>query len=115
MYNLKSNSGVATGTQFCGPQSKPIIDPNFWPFSVFNAPAFSNITGMSTSSTTTVIPSITSAGVSTTTVNPLVTTTGITVPSSTTPYTGTGTSSTIRTTTTTTTTSSTTCKILLFL
>jgi len=99
------NSGVATGTEFCGPQSKPIIDPTFWPFSVFNAPAFSNITGMSTSSTTTIIPSVTTQAVSTTTANPSITTTGITVPSSTTPYTGTGTSSTVRTTTTTSTTS----------
>ena len=104
------NSGVATGTEFCGPQSKPIIDPTFWPFSVFNAPAYSNITGMSTSSTTTIIPNVTTAAVSTTTANPSVTTTGITVPSSTTPYTGTGTSSTVRTTTTTSTTSTATSK-----
>lgn len=121
-------SGVVTGTQFCGPQSKPIVDPNFWPFNVFNSIAFANMTGFTTSSTTTIIPNVTTAGVSTTTANPGVTTTGIVVPSSTTLYTGkrgsgwrcedgnerqgdaigTGTSSTIRTTTTTVTTTSTT-------
>ncbi|CAF4279938.1 unnamed protein product, partial [Rotaria sordida] len=46
---------------------------------------------------------ITTPAISTTTANPAITTTGITVPSSTTPYTGIGTSSTVRTTTTTST------------
>ncbi len=122
---IDENSGVVTGTEFCGPQSKPILDPNFWPFTIFNSIAYANITGLSTTSTTTIIPNVTTAGVSTTTANPAVTTSGITVPSSTTPYTGmlreiifslflvhnkwneigTGTSSTVVTTVITTTTS----------
>ncbi|CAF1016655.1 unnamed protein product [Rotaria sp. Silwood1] len=100
--------GVVTGTEFCGPQSRPITDPNFWPFNIFNSAAYANMTGMTTSSTTTIIPNVTTQAVSTTTANPAITTTGITVPSSTTPYTGTGTSSTIRTTTTTSSSTSTT-------
>ncbi|CAF4667715.1 unnamed protein product, partial [Rotaria sp. Silwood2] len=115
--------GVVTGTEFCGPQSRPILDPNFWTFNIFNSAAYSNLTGMSTSSTTTIIPNITTQAISTTTANPAITTTGITVPSSTTPYTGkyfclinlrhwfnilgTGASSTVRTTTTSTSSTST--------
>ncbi|CAF1403097.1 unnamed protein product [Rotaria sordida] len=102
-YYILFDNGVVTGTEFCGPQSKPILDPTFWPFNIFNSVAFSNLTGMTTSSTTTIIPNITTPAISTTTANPAITTTGITVPSSTTPYTGIGTSSTVRTTTTTST------------
>ncbi|CAF4268552.1 unnamed protein product, partial [Rotaria sordida] len=87
-YYILFDNGVVTGTEFCGPQSKPILDPTFWPFNIFNSVAFSNLTGMTTSSTTTIIPNITTPAISTTTANPAITTTGITVPSSTTPYTG---------------------------
>ena len=81
-------SGVVTGTEFCGPQSKPILDPNFWPFNIFNTPAFANMTGLSTSSTTTFIPSIATLGVSTVTANPSITTAPIPVANSTTLFTG---------------------------
>jgi hypothetical protein len=84
----KTCSGVVTGTQFCGPQSKPILDPNFWPFTIFNSVLYANLTGATTASTTTFIPNVTTAGVSTTTANPGVTTTGVSAANSTTLYTG---------------------------
>jgi hypothetical protein len=83
-----TNSGVVTGTEFCGPQSKPILDPTFWTFNIFNSIAYGNITGLSTSSTTTIIPNVTAAGISTAATNPAITTSGIAVASSTTAYTG---------------------------
>ncbi|CAM4907311.1 unnamed protein product [Rotaria socialis] len=65
--------------------------------------AYGNLTGQTTASTTIVsIPTVSTLGASTTAANANITTTGITVPSSSTLYTGIGTSSTIRTTTTST-------------
>ncbi|CAF1317920.1 unnamed protein product [Rotaria sp. Silwood1] len=100
-YYVTFDSGVASGTDFCKPESSPITDPNFWRFDIWN-PAVSSTTTTTTTPPTT--GTVTTRPISTTTVNTLLTTTGIVATSTTTVMTTT-TSSTTSTTTTTETTS----------
>ncbi|CAF3378674.1 unnamed protein product, partial [Rotaria sp. Silwood2] len=108
-YYVMFDSGVASGTEFCGPESAPITDPSFWVFNIWDP-------GLSSSTTTTTTPpttrTVTTRPVSTTSVNALLTTTGIVAtttysPSTTTSTSSTSTSSTTTTTGTTTTTTTT--------
>ncbi|CAF0857108.1 unnamed protein product [Adineta ricciae] len=92
-YYVTFDSGVASGTDFCHPESAPVTDPTFWTFNIWN-PAVSSTTTTTTTPFTTV--TVTTRLTSTTTINTLLTTTGIVV------------TSTIPSTTTTSTTSTTT-------
>ncbi|CAF2851074.1 unnamed protein product [Rotaria sp. Silwood2] len=108
-YYVMFDSGVASGTEFCGPESAPITSSSFWVFNIWDP-------GLSSTTTTTTTPpttgTVTTRPVSTTTVNTLLTTTGIVVtstfPPSTTTKTTTTSVSTSTTTTDTTTTTTTT-------
>ncbi|CAF3566661.1 unnamed protein product [Rotaria sp. Silwood1] len=100
-YYVTFDSGVASGTDFCKPESSPITEPKFWRFDIWN-PAVSSTTTTTTTPPTT--GTVTTRPISTTTVNTLLTTTGI-VATSTTTVTATTTSVTTSTKTTTETTS----------
>ncbi|CAF1552218.1 unnamed protein product [Adineta ricciae] len=63
------DSGVASGTEFCGPESAPITDPTFWVFNIWN-PALSSTTTTTTTPFTTV--TVTTKPTSTTSINTLV-------------------------------------------
>ncbi|CAF3704333.1 unnamed protein product [Rotaria sp. Silwood1] len=115
-YYVMFDSGVASGTEFCGPESAPITDPSFWVFNIWDP-------GHSSTTTTTTTPpttrTITTRPVSTTSVNTLLTTTGIVITSTssrstrtTTSSTSTSSTSTTTLTTTTTTTSGPTVNVM---
>ncbi|CAF3771940.1 unnamed protein product [Rotaria sordida] len=99
-YYVMFDSGVASGTEFCGPESAPITDPSFWVFDIWN-PGHSSTTTTTTTPPTT--KTVTTRPISTTSVNTLLTTTGIVISSTSTRSTTTTTSSTSTSTTTTTT------------
>ncbi|CAF3657044.1 unnamed protein product [Rotaria sp. Silwood1] len=96
-YYVLFDSGVASGIEFCGPESAPITDPTFWAFNIWDP-------GVSSTTTTTTTPpttgTVTTRPLSTTTVNTLLTTTGLHVTTSVTVITTTTTASTTTTTTT---------------
>ncbi|CAF1155612.1 unnamed protein product [Adineta ricciae] len=75
-YYVNMDSGVASGTEFCGPESAPITDPTFWIFNIWN-PALSSTTTTTTTPFTTV--TVTTKPTSTTSINTLLTTTGIVI------------------------------------
>ncbi|UJR07378.1 hypothetical protein I4U23_011664 [Adineta vaga] len=75
-YYVTMDSGVASGTEFCGPESAPINDPTFWVFNIWN-PAVSSTTTTTTTPFTTV--TVTTKPTSTTSINTALTTTGIIV------------------------------------
>ncbi|CAF1288614.1 unnamed protein product [Adineta ricciae] len=75
-YYVNMDSGVASGTEFCGPESAPMTDPTFWVFNIWN-PALSSTTTTTTTPFTTV--TVTTKPTSTTSINTLLTTTGIVV------------------------------------
>ncbi|UJR11942.1 hypothetical protein I4U23_016120 [Adineta vaga] len=75
-YYVNMDSGVASGTEFCGPESAPINDPTFWVFNIWN-PARSSTTTTTTTPFTTV--TVTTKQTSTTSINTALTTTGIIV------------------------------------
>ncbi|UJR17455.1 hypothetical protein I4U23_004350 [Adineta vaga] len=75
-YYVTMDSGVASGTEFCGPESAPINDPTFWVFNIWN-PAVSSTTTTTTTPFTTV--TVTTKPTSTTSINTLLTTTGIVI------------------------------------
>ncbi|CAF0882617.1 unnamed protein product [Adineta ricciae] len=89
-YYVTMDSGVASGTEFCGPESAPITDPTFWVFNIWN-PALSSTTTTTTTPFTTA--TVTTKPTSTTSINTLLTTTGIVI-TTTTPPTTTATTST---------------------
>ncbi|CAF2876365.1 unnamed protein product [Rotaria sp. Silwood2] len=80
-YYVTFDSGVASGTDFCKPESSPTTDSNFWRFDIWN-PAVSSTTTTTTTPPTT--GTVTTRPLSTTTVNTLLTTTGIVLASTTT-------------------------------
>ncbi|UJR14650.1 hypothetical protein I4U23_001643 [Adineta vaga] len=75
-YYVTMDSGVASGTEFCGPESAPINDPTYWVFNIWN-PAVSSTTTTTTTPFTTV--TVTTKPTSTTSINTLLTTTGIVI------------------------------------
>ncbi|UJR16955.1 hypothetical protein I4U23_003853 [Adineta vaga] len=89
-YYVTYDSGVASGTEFCGPESAPNSDPTFWVFNIWN-PAVSSTTTTTTTPFTTV--TVTTKPTSTTSINTLLTTTGIVI-TTTAPITTTATTST---------------------
>ncbi|CAF1477730.1 unnamed protein product [Adineta ricciae] len=97
-YYVTMDSGVASGTEFCGPESAPMYDPTFWVFNIWN-PAVSSTTTTTTTPFTTV--TVTTKPTSTTSINTLLTTTGIVI-TTTSVVTTTVTTSTSTTATTTT-------------
>ncbi|CAF1525491.1 unnamed protein product [Adineta ricciae] len=94
-FYVTMDSGVASGTEFCGPESAPMYDPTFWVFNIWN-PAVSSTTTTTTTPFTTV--TVTTKPTSTTSINTLLTTTGIVI-TTTIPATTTGTTSTTAVTT----------------
>ncbi|CAF0806646.1 unnamed protein product [Rotaria sordida] len=107
-YYVLFDSGVASGIEFCGPESAPITSPTFWTFNIWDP-------GLSSTTTTTTTPpttgTVTTRPISTTTVNTLLTTTGVHVTTAnpiTTTITDTTTSTTSTSTATTATTSTST-------
>ncbi|UJR08422.1 hypothetical protein I4U23_012692 [Adineta vaga] len=99
-YYVTFDSGVASGTDFCHPESAPITDETFWVFNIWD-PAVSSTTTTTTTAPTT--GTITTRPLSTSSINTLLTTTGIVITSSLPPTTTTSTSSTTTTRTTATT------------
>ncbi|UJR17501.1 hypothetical protein I4U23_004396 [Adineta vaga] len=91
-FYVTMDGGVASGTDFCGPESDAITSNTFWIFNIWN-PAVSSTTTTTTTPFTTV--TVTTKPTSTTSINTLLTTTGIVI-TTTVPLT------TILTTTTTT-------------
>ncbi|UJR14633.1 hypothetical protein I4U23_001627 [Adineta vaga] len=89
-YHVTFDSGVASGTEFCGPESAPVNDPTYWVFNIWN-PAVSSTTTTTTTPFTTV--TVTTKPTSTTSINTLLTTTGIII-TTTAPVTTTATTST---------------------
>ncbi|UJR07471.1 hypothetical protein I4U23_011760 [Adineta vaga] len=75
-YYVTFDSGVASGTEFCGPESAPVTDPTYWVFNIWN-PAVSSTTTTTTTPFTTV--TVTTKPTSTTSINTLLTTTGIVI------------------------------------
>ncbi|CAF1507596.1 unnamed protein product [Adineta ricciae] len=75
-FYVTMDSGVASGTEFCGPESAPMYDPTFWVFNIWN-PAVSSTTTTTTTPFTTV--TVTTKPTSTTSINTLLTTTGIVI------------------------------------
>ncbi|UJR12203.1 hypothetical protein I4U23_016380 [Adineta vaga] len=73
-FYVTMDSGVASGTEFCGPESAALNDPTFWVFNIWN-PAVSSTTTTTTTPFTTV--TVTTKPTSTTSINTLLTTTGI--------------------------------------
>ncbi|UJR14593.1 hypothetical protein I4U23_001588 [Adineta vaga] len=96
-YYVTMDSGVASGTEFCGPESAPITDKTFWVFNIWD-PAVSSTTTTTTTPFTT--GTITTRPTSTTSINTLLTTTGVIVTTTLPPTTTTSTSTTSVTTTT---------------
>ncbi|UJR19911.1 hypothetical protein I4U23_023043 [Adineta vaga] len=95
-FYVTMDSGVASGTEFCGPESAPMYDKTFWVFNIWN-PAVSSTTTTTTTPFTTV--TVTTKPTSTTSINTLLTTTGIVV-TTTSPVTTTATTSTTAVSTT---------------
>ncbi|UJR07101.1 hypothetical protein I4U23_011389 [Adineta vaga] len=73
-YYITMESGVVSGTEFCGPESAPITDKTYWVFNIWN-PAVSSTTTTTPFTTVTV----TTKPTSTTSINTLLTTTSIIV------------------------------------
>ncbi|CAF4134472.1 unnamed protein product, partial [Adineta steineri] len=73
-YYVTFDSGVASGTVYCGPESAPITDPTFWVFNIWD-PALSSTTTTTTTPPTT--HTVTSLGTTTTSINTACTTSGI--------------------------------------
>ncbi|UJR14644.1 hypothetical protein I4U23_001637 [Adineta vaga] len=89
-YYVTMDSGVASGTEFCGPESAAVNDPTYWVFNIWD-PTRSSTTTTTTTPFTTV--TVTTKPTSTTSINTLLTTTGIVI-TTTTPVTTTATLST---------------------
>ncbi|CAF1061879.1 unnamed protein product [Adineta steineri] len=75
-YYVTFDSGVASGTEFCGPESAPIYDPTYWVFNIWD-PALSSTTTTTTTPPTT--HTVTSLHTTTTSINTACTTSGIVV------------------------------------
>ncbi|CAF1216213.1 unnamed protein product [Adineta steineri] len=75
-YYVTFDSGVASGTDFCGPESAPIYDPTYWVFNIWD-PAVSSTTTTTTTPPTT--HTVTSLHTTTTSINTACTTSGIVV------------------------------------
>ncbi|UJR12009.1 hypothetical protein I4U23_016187 [Adineta vaga] len=75
-YYVNMDSGVASGSEFCHPESAPITDKTFWVFNIWN-PAVSSTTTTTTTPFTTI--TATTRRTSTTSINTLLTTTGIAI------------------------------------
>ncbi|CAF1437446.1 unnamed protein product, partial [Adineta steineri] len=75
-YYVTFDSGVASGTDFCGPESAPIYDPTYWVFNIWD-PAVSSTTTTTTTPPTT--HTVTSLQTTTTSINTACTTSGIVV------------------------------------
>ncbi|CAF0820992.1 unnamed protein product [Adineta steineri] len=73
-YYVTFDSGVASGTDFCGPESAPIYDPTYWVFNIWD-PAVSSTTTTTTTPPTT--HTVTSLHTTTTSINTACTTSGI--------------------------------------
>ncbi|CAF0809855.1 unnamed protein product [Adineta steineri] len=73
-YYVTFDTGVASGTEFCGPESAPIYDPTYWVFNIWD-PALSSTTTTTTTPPTT--HTVTSLGTTTTSINTACTTSGI--------------------------------------
>ncbi|CAF1380296.1 unnamed protein product [Adineta steineri] len=73
-YHVTFATGVASGTEFCGPESDAISDPTFWVFNIWD-PAVSSTTTTTTTPPTT--HTVTSLGTTTTSINTACTTSGI--------------------------------------
>ncbi|CAF3953076.1 unnamed protein product [Adineta steineri] len=73
-YYVTFDTGVASGTEFCGPESAPIYDPTYWVFNIWN-PALSSTTTTTTTPPTT--HTVTSLHTTTTSINTACTTSGI--------------------------------------
>ncbi|CAF0831880.1 unnamed protein product [Adineta steineri] len=73
-YYVTFDSGVASGTEFCGPESAPIYDPTYWVFNIWD-PALSSTTTTTTTPPTT--HTVTSLHTTTTSINTACTTSGI--------------------------------------
>ncbi|CAF0805972.1 unnamed protein product [Adineta ricciae] len=75
-YYVTFDYGVASGTEYCGPESPKITDPTFWVFNIWD-PAHSSTTTTTTTPMSTV--TVTTRPTSTTSINTLLTTTGIVI------------------------------------
>ncbi|CAF1381736.1 unnamed protein product [Adineta steineri] len=73
-YYVTFDSGVASGTEFCGPESAPMYDPTYWVFNIWD-PALSSTTTTTTTPPTT--HTVTSLHTTTTSINTACTTSGI--------------------------------------
>ncbi|CAF3865202.1 unnamed protein product [Adineta steineri] len=104
-YYVTFDTGVASGTEFCGPESSPIYDPTYWVFNIWN-PALSSTTTTTTTPPTT--HTVTSLHTTTTSINTACTTSGIVATTTTAVTTTTTVTTTIATTAAPTTTAATT-------
>ncbi|CAF1445970.1 unnamed protein product [Adineta steineri] len=104
-YYVTFDSGVASGTEFCGPESAPMYDPTYWVFNIWN-PALSSTTTTTTTPPTT--HTVTSLHTTTTSINTACTTSGIVVTTTTAVTTTTTVTTTIATTAAPTTAAATT-------
>ncbi|UJR34805.1 hypothetical protein I4U23_027586 [Adineta vaga] len=75
-YYITMDSGFASANEFCHAESKPISDPTFWRYNIWD-PAVSSTTTTTTTPFTTI--TVTTKPTSTTSVNTLLTTTGIVI------------------------------------